>query len=163
MITCRLGTVQDDNQGCAVRPSLQRVRVSLQSGQRTSLITPFSRRMEFPPRNFPNSYLGICPIVTQEIKNSSEESNETSEESKNKSEEFVISQVANQKYLRRNLGNSQVGNEMSSFLSCVSPEKQEKAPPAQGGPLRAVLQLCRLEIDRLTASCRAGCGSPSVA
>ena len=55
------------------------------------------------------------------MKNSSEESNETSEESNHKSEEFAHFQVANQKYLRRNLGNSQVENETSSFLSCVSP------------------------------------------
>ena len=45
--------------------------------------------MEFLPRNLSNSYLGIAPIPTQEIKNTSEESNETSEESKNKSEEFA--------------------------------------------------------------------------
>ena len=32
-------------------------RVSLQSGYVSSLITSFSRRMEFLPRNLPNKYL----------------------------------------------------------------------------------------------------------
>ena len=75
--------------------------VLIQSDYRSALITPSSRRMEFLPRNLPNSYLGIPPIPTQKIKKSSEESNETSEESKNKSEEFSISQVANVLFLKK--------------------------------------------------------------
>ena len=82
MITCCLGTAHDDNLECAVRPSLQ-------SGYEIILITPPSRRMKSLPRRLTNSYLGIPPIPTEEIKNTSEESNETSEESKNKSEEFA--------------------------------------------------------------------------
>lgn len=34
------------------------VRLSLQSGYGTFLITPSSRRIEFLPRDLPNSYLG---------------------------------------------------------------------------------------------------------
>ena len=65
------------------------VRLSPHSGYGASLIRFSSREIEFLPKNLPNSYLGIPPIPTEEIKNTSEESNETSEESNHKSEEFA--------------------------------------------------------------------------